>query len=170
VPRRRERSGCPINLTAELLGDPWSLVVLRDLMFGGPRHFNGLHRSSLEGIATNILASRLEHLVDAGLLTRHGDPGHRQRSIYRLTEPAIDLVPVMATLGRWGSRWLPATGELAARARVLADGGPPLWARFIQELRAEHLGAPPPTDTGEPTVRELLDRAFTAAQHPSPAA
>jgi DNA-binding HxlR family transcriptional regulator len=59
MPRRKDRSSCPINLATELLGDPWSLIVLRDVLFGNRRHFSDLHRSSLEGIATNILASRL---------------------------------------------------------------------------------------------------------------
>ncbi|WP_436794644.1 winged helix-turn-helix transcriptional regulator [Actinospongicola halichondriae] len=161
--RRLERSGCPINLTTELLGDSWSLVVLRDVMFGGPRHFSGLHRDSLEGIATNILASRLEHLLDAGLLSKHPDPGHRQRSIYRLTESAIDLVPVMATLGAWGSRWLPVTDELAARALVLAEGGPAMWSQFMDELRTVHLGAPA-HDPGGASVHERLAEAFERAR------
>ena len=53
------KSGCPINLTVELLGDRWSLVLLRDVMFGGHRHFRELLTHSLEGIASNILSSRL---------------------------------------------------------------------------------------------------------------
>lgn len=161
--RRRERSGCPINLTAELLGDPWSLVVLRDVMFGGPRHFSDLHRSSLEGIATNILANRLEHLVDADLLSKHPDPGHRQRVVYRLTESAIDLVPVMASLGAWGSRWLPVSEELSARALVLAEGGPAVWNRFMDELRSIHLGVPMSHPDGY-SVHEELDEAFESAR------
>jgi DNA-binding HxlR family transcriptional regulator len=163
MPRRKDRSSCPINLATELLGDPWSLIVLRDVLFGNRRHFSDLHRSSLEGIATNILASRLEQLVDAGLLTKHSDPSHRQRVTYDLTEAAIELVPVMATLGAWGSRWLPASAPLAARARALADGGPPMWERFMDELRTEHLDAPSSAPADEPSVRELLDRAFAAA-------
>ena len=64
------RSDCPINVTVEVLGDPWSIVVLRDIMFGDRRHFRELIAGSEEGIATNILASRLKQLVAAGLLTR----------------------------------------------------------------------------------------------------
>jgi DNA-binding HxlR family transcriptional regulator len=150
-------------LTVEVLGDPWSLVVLRDVMFGGPRHFSDIHRSSLEGIATNILANRLEHLVDAGLLSRYDDPSHRQRTIYRLTDRAIDLVPVMATLGAWGTRWLPVSDELAARALVLGDGGPEVWRRFMNELRVVHLGAPE-SDHEPPSVHQQLDDAFTHAR------
>ena len=152
------RSGCPINQSVEILGDRWSLVVLRDVIFGDGRHFSALHRDSLEGIATNVLADRLDRLVDARLLTRHPDAAHRQRTNYRLTEAAIQLVPVLATLGAWGTAWLPVSDELSARAEVLAEGGPELWDRFMDELRAEHLGAA--SVDHRPTVRDLLDEAY----------
>ncbi|WEK06085.1 MAG: helix-turn-helix domain-containing protein [Candidatus Devosia phytovorans] len=138
------RSGCPINLSVEVLGDKWSLVVLRDIMFGNFRSYRELHGHSLEGIATNILANRLKHLTEEGFLTAAGDPNHKQRTIYSLTEQAIQLVPVMAALGAWGSRFLPVSAELAARAMVLDEGGPALWADFMDELRHLHLGAEPP--------------------------
>jgi hypothetical protein len=67
-------------------------------------------------------------------------------------------VPVLATLGAWGTAWLPVSNELSARAKVLAEGGPELWEQFMDELRAEHLGAAP-TVTG-PTTRDLLDDAY----------
>ena len=60
------RSGCPINLTLEMLGDRWSLIVIRDVMFGNRRHFRELLTQSEEGIASNILAARLKRLVAAG--------------------------------------------------------------------------------------------------------
>ncbi|WP_052865244.1 winged helix-turn-helix transcriptional regulator [Streptomyces niger] len=141
------KSGCPINMSIELLGDRWSLIVLRDIMFGGSTHFRELLNASIEGIASNILASRLTKLVDAGLLTRHDDPSHRQKVAYHLTEASIQLVPVLAQLAAWGARWLDTTPELTVRAELLAAGGPPLRERFMTELRATHLeGAAVPTD------------------------
>src|SRR5271156_6893648 len=86
--RDAHRSGCPINLTLELLGDRWSLLILRDIVFGGRRRFRELLRSE-ERIASNILADRLRTLVEAGLLTRAGDPAHKQKTVYSLTEQAI---------------------------------------------------------------------------------
>lgn len=157
------RSGCPINLSLEVFGDKWSLLILRDMIFGGRRHFRELLSGSQEGIASNILASRLKSLVEMGMLSKRDDATHKQKVIYSLTEPAIELVPVMAQLGAWGSRWLPVTEELSVRARLLADGGPALWQRFMAELRAEHLGVPadPPPDGR--TVRERLHEAYLAA-------
>lgn len=141
----RRRSGCPINLTLEMFGDRWSLIVLRDTMFGGRRRtFRSLLTENIEGIASNILADRLKRLTANGLLSRGGDPGHRQRVVYALTEKAIELVPMMAVMGSWGLRHtLPAT-ELAIGAQVLEDGGPELWSAFMDELRHLHLGAPMP--------------------------
>ena len=79
------RSGCPINLTLEMLGDRWSLIVIRDLMFGNRRHYRELLNQSEEGIASNILADRLKRLMAAGLVSRRDDPTHKQKAIYSLT-------------------------------------------------------------------------------------
>ena len=78
------RSGCPINLTLEALGDRWSLIVIRDLMFGNRRHFRELLTRSEERIASNILADRLTRLEKAGLISRRDDPSHKQKVIYSL--------------------------------------------------------------------------------------
>jgi DNA-binding HxlR family transcriptional regulator len=156
------RSGCPINLSLEIFGDKWSLLILRDMIFGGRRHFRELLTGSQEGIASNILANRLKGLVELGMLTKRDDATHKQKVIYSLTEPAIELVPIMAALGTWGSRWLPVSEDLSVRARILGDGGPDLWQRFMAELREEHLGIPagPPPDGR--TVRERLQEAYLA--------
>ena len=154
-----QRSGCPINLTVEVLGDRWSLVVLRDIMFGNFRTYRDLHGHSLEGIATNILANRLKHLSAEGLLTAAADPGHKQRMIYSLTEKAIALVPVMAALGAWGVRYLAVSPDLAARAIVLDEGGPALWQDFMDELRHIHLGGPPPARS----ALAQMEAAYVAA-------
>jgi len=154
--RDGHRSGCPINLTLEVLGDRWSLLILRDIIFGGARHFRELLRSQ-ERIASNILADRLRTLVEADLLTRSGDPNHKQKAVYSLTEKAIALVPVFAQIGAWGSRWLPATEALSIRAQLMEAGGPPLWERFMAELRQEHLGDGLPPGA---TVRTELKEAY----------
>jgi DNA-binding HxlR family transcriptional regulator len=138
------RSGCPINLTLEMIGDRWSLIVIRDVMFGNRRHFRELLTRSEERIASNILADRLKRLVAAGLLSRREDPAHRQKAIYSLTEAAIQLVPLLAQMGAWGRRHTPVSEELSVRAELLEEGGPPLWETFMEELRHLHLGAPKP--------------------------
>lgn len=136
------RSGCPINLSVEVFGDRWSLIILRDMMFGNKRHFRELLSNSMEGIASNILADRLKRLTEEGMITRADDPSHKQKAIYSLTEKAIQLVPVFAMIGAWGRRHLPASEELSIRARLLEEGGPRMWDDFMDELRHIHLGAP----------------------------
>jgi DNA-binding HxlR family transcriptional regulator len=138
------RSGCPINLTLEVLGDRWSLIVIRDIMFGNRRHFRELLNRSEEGIASNILAARLKRLMEAGLLTKSDDPSHQQKAIYSLTEPAIQLVPLLVQMGAWGRRHRPVSEELSIRAQLLEEGGPPMWNAFMAELRTLHMGDPAP--------------------------
>jgi DNA-binding HxlR family transcriptional regulator len=137
-----QRSGCPINLTLETLGDRWSLIVIRDIMFGNRRHFRELLNQSDEGIASNILADRLKRLVDAGLLTKTEDPTHKQKAVYSLTEKGIALLPILAQIGIWGRRYGPVTEESAATAAWLEAGGPALWEEIAADLRRSHLGAP----------------------------
>jgi DNA-binding HxlR family transcriptional regulator len=158
------RSGCPINLALETIGDRWSLIVIRDVMFGNRRHFRVLLNESEEGIASNILADRLKRLVEAGLLSKADDPSHKQKAIYSLTEKAIQLVPLLAHMGAWGRRHLPVTPELSVRAELLEEGGPKLWDEFMDELRVLHLGAPDRLE--RPTATERLRAAFEGVSTP----
>jgi|SRR6185437_15992476 DNA-binding HxlR family transcriptional regulator len=160
-PLPERRSGCPINLTLETVGDRWSLLVIRDLMFGNRRHFRELLMNSEEGIASNILADRLRRLTEAGLVTRADDPDHKQKGIYSLTEKAIQLVPLLAHMGAWGRRHLPVSEELSVRARLLEEGGPQLWDEFMDELRETHLGVK--RKKSGATVMERLQAAYEAA-------
>jgi DNA-binding HxlR family transcriptional regulator len=142
--RATQRSGCPINLTLEMLGDRWSLIVIRDVMFGNRRHYRELLSLSDEGIASNILADRLKRLVKNGLLSKRDDPTHKQKAIYSLTEPAIQLVPLLAQMGAWGRRHTRVSHELSVRAELLEHGGERMWNAFMAELRSIHLGSPAP--------------------------
>jgi DNA-binding HxlR family transcriptional regulator len=155
------RSGCAINAAVEVLGDPWAILVLRDIIFGNRRHFRELLVSSEEGIATNILASRLKRLVAAGLLSR--DAARRgQQVAYSLTEAGIQVLPVMVALGNWGLAHRDGEHRLRVRAELLRDGGPDLVAAMMEELRELHLGVPRP-DADAPRPSEQLRAAYEAA-------
>jgi DNA-binding HxlR family transcriptional regulator len=134
----REKSGCPINLSLELLGDRWTLLIIRDLIFAGKKHFREFLLSD-EGISSRTLAERLQTLQEEGIVTRSGDPSHKLKAIYRLTEAGIDLLPVLAALGAWGSKYRNADGELARVADELAVGGEAALEQMKQQLRAEHV-------------------------------
>jgi DNA-binding HxlR family transcriptional regulator len=155
----QHRSGCPINLTLEVVGDRWSLLLLRDMIFGNRRHFRELLTRSEEGISSNILADRLKTLVEEGILTRRDDPTHKQKGVYSLTGKGIELLPVLCQMAVWGRKYLPVSEELGIRAQLLDEGGPPLWADFMDELRVLHLGEAPRA-SGKPSVFERLQAAY----------
>lgn len=97
------RSDCPISISLELLGDSWSLLIVRDLMFRGFSRFNEFQNGG-EGIATNILSERLQRLECAGIVTKRKDPEDARRFVYRLTSKGIDLAPVLVELALWALR------------------------------------------------------------------
>jgi DNA-binding HxlR family transcriptional regulator len=132
------RSRCPVSLALDLVGDRWSLLIVRDLMFAGKRHFRELLQSE-EGISSNILAERLKRLVEAGILSKSEDPTHSQKAIYSLTPAGIDLLPVVAQLGIWGRKHMPVTDESAADAARLESGGPKLLQSMKAQLAKQHL-------------------------------
>jgi DNA-binding HxlR family transcriptional regulator len=100
---------CPIDFALDVFGDRWTLLVLRDLVFGGKRHFRELIQSP-EGIATNILAARLKKLEASGIISRHPDPENRRQVVYELTEKGLDLLPILIETVLWGAKYDPKTG------------------------------------------------------------
>jgi DNA-binding HxlR family transcriptional regulator len=99
----RRRSGCPVSISLETLGDRWSLLVIRDLMVRGYRTFKQFEQSD-ERIATNILTDRLRRLERNGIINAEADPTDGRRMSYRLTEKGIDLAPLLLELLIWGAR------------------------------------------------------------------
>jgi DNA-binding HxlR family transcriptional regulator len=100
---RKRRSGCPVSIALEVFGDRWSLLIVRDLMVRGFRSFKDFLRSG-EGIASNILADRLQRLECAGIIVSEPEESDARRVNYRLTEKGVDLAPVMLDLLIWGAR------------------------------------------------------------------
>ena len=127
-----------MNRMVEVFGDQWTLLVIRDIIFMNRRHFRELLTKSLEGIASNILADRLQRLVEQGIIVRSHDPSHKQKAIYSLTERGIELLPLLIEMHAWGHKYLPAA-KLKGLAQVLEAGGPKLKAEFMAELRETHL-------------------------------
>lgn len=99
----RKRSECPIANTLELIGDKWTLLVVRDLLFRGKRTYNEIANSP-ESIPTSVLAERLSRLLNAGLITRHPYQDNPTRYEYHLTKTGTDLEPIMREIIRWGEK------------------------------------------------------------------
>ena len=96
------RSDCPLSASLDLFGDRWTLLVIRDIALRGLHSFSEI-RDSPEGIATNILADRLERLETDGVFTKTRDPEDGRRFSYRLTEKGQDLIPILVEMILWGA-------------------------------------------------------------------
>lgn len=101
------RSGCPIASTLELVGDRWTLVIVRDMLNGKKRY--GEFVDSPERITTNVLADRLTKMEAAGLVAKAPYQRRPMRYEYTLTEKGIGLLPVLQEICRWGNKHLPGT-------------------------------------------------------------
>ncbi|MBI3805639.1 MAG: helix-turn-helix transcriptional regulator [Nitrospirae bacterium] len=102
--KNKLRSHCPVNYGLEAFGDRWALLILRDIVFRGKRTYGEFLKSE-EGFATNILASRLEHLIEAGILQRAGDQTDGRKGSYSLTEKGLDLIPLLFEMVLWSAKY-----------------------------------------------------------------
>jgi DNA-binding HxlR family transcriptional regulator len=132
VPRKPEscrRSGCPVNISLEMIGDRWSLLIIRDMMLRGFRTYREFLNSE-EGIATNILADRLRKLEGAGIVITSRDPADRRKLIYKLTQKGVDLGPVLLELALWSARHADTDAPPAMIERMEKNR-----ASFLAEIR-----------------------------------
>jgi DNA-binding HxlR family transcriptional regulator len=127
-PARHRRSGCPLNASVEMLGDRWSLLIIRDMMLLGYRSFKQFLNSH-ERIATNILANRLRRLENYDIITSSPDPSAGRKLIYSLTKKGQDLAPVLTEMVLWAAAH-EETGNQALVRLMKKDK-----AKFLAEIR-----------------------------------
>jgi DNA-binding HxlR family transcriptional regulator len=118
--KTKVRSGCPVSVSLEVLGDRWSLLIVRDLMVRGLRNFKEFQRSG-EGISSNILADRLRKLEASGIVVAEKEETDGRRVNYRLTEKGIDLAPVLLELLIWAGRHEVTDADCAVIAKMEKD-------------------------------------------------
>ena len=111
--KQHRRSDCPINFALEIFGDPWSLLIIRDMVYFGKKTY-GEFLDSEEGIATNILASRLVHLEQQGIVVKKPSTTEKRKEVYVLTEKGLDLIPVLVEMANWSAEYDAQTGAPAA--------------------------------------------------------
>jgi DNA-binding HxlR family transcriptional regulator len=133
--RSERKSACPISFALGIFGDRWSLLVLRDLILKGRRRYTELLCAD-EGIATNILSDRLRRLEDHGLIVREPDEHDGRRYLYRPTEMAIELVPMLVELVVWGARNDPHTAVPAEFVRRFEEDRDGLIASILADVAA----------------------------------
>ena len=109
----QRRSDCPINFALEVFGDPWSLLIIRDIVYFGKKTY-GEFLASEEGMATNILANRLAQLEQQGVLVKKLSEKDKRKEEYALTEKCLDLIPVLVEMANWSAEYDPHTGAPAA--------------------------------------------------------
>ena len=100
----KKRSDCPVSCSLDIWGDKWSLLIVRDLMFAKECTYGDFLKSA-EGIATNILASRLQTLEENKIIEKLEHPDSRAKVLYRLTRKGIDLLPVMIEINLWAEKY-----------------------------------------------------------------
>lgn len=124
------RSDCPISNVLDLVGDKWSLLILRDLLFFNKKSYSDLQNSD-EKVASNILSNRLEKLEQEGLIAKQQDEKDKRKKIYTLTEKGVDMLPILLDMILWSAKYSPDTNipvMLVNRARDDRDG-------LLEELR-----------------------------------
>ncbi|TGK14065.1 transcriptional regulator [Leptospira fletcheri] len=129
--KKSGRSSCPIGLSLDILGDRWTLLILRDILLRGMTRYKDFLEAG-EGIATNLLAQRLLWLEEQGLITKTDDPANGKQFIYAPTPKSLDLLPVLWDLSRWGLKHLPD-----AKSNPLADRMLKNEAKFQEKIRAK---------------------------------
>jgi DNA-binding HxlR family transcriptional regulator len=154
------RSGCPLNASVEMLGDRWSLLIVRDMMLAGARTYKTF-LECYEGIATNILADRLRKLVAYGIITTEPDPSDGRKVIYLLTRKGIDLAPVLTETVLWAAAH-EETGNQALVRQMRADK-----EKFLAEVRqrwADTLTLQPKTPSADTKPARLAHPASGTAR------
>ena len=154
-PSPQRRSGCPLNASVEVLGDRWSLLIIRDMMLRGFRRYKEF-LGSYERIATNILADRLQKLIAHGIITNGPDPSDGRKLIYSLTPKGIDLAPVLTEMVLWAAAH-EDTGNQALVRQMQKDKD-----KFISAIRqrwAEAIRAADRNPPGKPRPSRYARRA-----------
>ena len=111
------RSACPISYTLDIFGDKWTMLIIRDLLLYGKDSFSEFLCSD-EKIATNILTDRLNVLVQEGFVTKHVAPTNKSKFLYRPTQKAIDMIPMLIEITLWAENYIPGGIPLAVTEQV----------------------------------------------------
>ena len=108
--KSKKRSDCPISSSLDIFGDKWSLLIIRDLMFAKECTYGDFLKAP-EGIATNILASRLQALEENKIIEKLEHPESKAKVLYRLTKKGIDLLPIMIEINLWAEKYFPIPAD-----------------------------------------------------------
>ena len=127
----KKRSECPLSCSLDIFGDKWSLLIIRDLMFENKCTYNDFLKSP-EGIATNILASRLKELEENGIIEKSAHPDSKAKNLYRLTSKGIDLLPILIEVYIWSDKYF----TIPADVKVVIQEAKKDKEKFENQIRS----------------------------------
>ena len=132
--KTKKRSNCPISCSLEIFGDKWSLLIIRDLMFNQKSTYGDFLKSA-EGIATNILASRLQALEENSIIERLEHPESKAKYLYRLTQKGIDLLPIIMEIHFWADKYFTIPPDIKAIIKEAKNDKDAFVKRVTKELK-----------------------------------
>ena len=135
--QRRRKSACPVHFALEVFGDPWTLLIIRDLMFKGRTRYTDFLRAE-EAIATNVLADRLARLEEDGIIAQAAGASRGARGPYRLTAKGIELLPIMLEIIGWSATHDPKTAADREFVRRFRTQPAAFTAEIRSQLLADH--------------------------------
>ena len=131
--KAKRRSDCPISTSLDIWGDKWSLLIIRDLMYGSGCTYSDFLKSP-EKIATNILASRLKTLEENNIIEKVAQPDNKRKSIYKLTPMGIDLLPAMIEISLWAEKYFSIAEDRKAMLRRVKKDKAQIIEAMMQKL------------------------------------
>ena len=131
----KKRSDCPLSQSLDVFGDKWSLLIIRDLMFGNKCTYNDFLKSE-EGIATNILATRLKGLEENGIIQKSAHPDSKAKNLYKLTAKGIDLLPIIMEVYIWSDKYMTIPADIKATIKEAKKDKDKFVKQVTKELKA----------------------------------
>lgn len=132
----KKRSECPLSCSLDIFGDKWSLLIIRDLMFNNKCTYNDFLKSD-EGIATNILASRLKGLEEHGIIEKSAHPDSKAKILYRLTQRGLDLLPIILEVYIWSEKYLRIPTDIKSIIKEAKKDKDKFVKQVIKELKSK---------------------------------
>lgn len=118
--KQGKRSDCPFSCSLDILGDKWTLLIIRDMVFFGKNTYSDFLKSP-EGIATNVLASKLLQLEENGLIEKLEHPDSKAKFLYKLTPKGIGIIPILAEMYLWAEQYHSVPDRIKAKMKIFAD-------------------------------------------------
>lgn len=134
--KNKKRSDCPLSCSLDIFGDKWSLLIIRDLMFGDKCTYNDFLKSA-EGIASNILATRLKGLEENGIIVKSAHPDSKAKILYRLTTKGIDLLPIIMEVYIWSDKYFTMPADIKATIKEAKKDKDKFVKQVTKELKAK---------------------------------